>query len=99
MTERDAWTDTEHKYGALFRGGDVFCNGAVGVVMRGPLVLRHIMRQSGRAAGKVMTVTEAAGNVILALDNQPVHESVSTIHCCVVLHHTVKHCPITIAQS
>jgi hypothetical protein len=30
-----------------------------------------------RTAGDYMTVTEAAGNVIFALDNRPVHDSVS----------------------
>lgn len=76
VTEKDAWIDTENEYGALFCGTDVHCNGAVGVVMQGPLVMRHILLQSGRPAGRTMIVTEAADNVILALDNRPVHDSV-----------------------
>lgn len=77
VTEKEAWIDTENEYGALFCGPEVHCSGAVGVVMQGPLVMRHILLQSGRPAGRRMTVTEAAGNVILALENRPVHDSVS----------------------
>lgn len=79
VTEPDAWLDTEHRFGALFLGEEVLCQGAVGCIMQGPLQVKHMLLPGCRPAvdSPVMTVTEADGNVILALDGQPVHQSVS----------------------
>lgn len=42
VTERGAWVDTEHQYGALFCGTDVYCLGAVGCIMQGPLSMQQV---------------------------------------------------------
>lgn len=42
VTERSAWVDTEHQYGALFCGTSVYCLGAAGCLMLGPLTMRQV---------------------------------------------------------
>lgn len=77
VTEQDAWLETEHSFGALFLGGRVFCQGAVGCVMHGPLAVQQLLVPGCQpAAGKVMTVTQVAGNVIMSLDGRPIKDSV-----------------------
>ncbi|KAF6265844.1 hypothetical protein COO60DRAFT_765240 [Scenedesmus sp. NREL 46B-D3] len=81
VTERGAWVESEHDFGALFCGKDVHAGGAVGCLMRGPLAMQQVLVSGCRTGGDVMTVTEAAGNVIFALDDRPVHDSfVSLLH-------------------
>lgn len=80
VTEQDAWLETEHSFGALFLGGRVFCQGAVGCVMHGPLAVQQLLVPGCQpAAGKVMTVTQVAGNVIMSLDGRPVKDSVVSL--------------------
>eukprot|EP00879_Flechtneria_rotunda_P024344 GHRR01025803.1.p1 GENE.GHRR01025803.1~~GHRR01025803.1.p1 ORF type:complete len:181 (+),score=42.08 GHRR01025803.1:1067-1609(+) len=81
VTERNAWFDTEHSFGALFCGSSVHSLGAVGCVIKGPLAIRHLVVPGYRPAGKVMTVTESVQNVVYALDGEPIHEAfVSLMH-------------------
>jgi hypothetical protein len=79
VTEHDAWLDTESSWGALFLGGRVFCQGAIGCVMHGPLAVQHLLVQGCQPvpASRVMTVTAAAENYILSLDGAPAQEPVS----------------------
>ncbi|WIA11768.1 hypothetical protein OEZ85_011862 [Tetradesmus obliquus] len=79
VTERGAWVESEHDFGALFCNQDVYAGGAVGCIMRGPLSMQQVLVPGCRTAGAVMTVTEAAGNVIFALDDRPVHDSFVTL--------------------
>jgi hypothetical protein len=87
VTEHDAWLDTESSWGALFLGGRVFCQGAIGCVMHGPLAVQHMLVQGCQPApaSKVMTVTAAAENYILSLDGAPAQDPVSeswSVSCC-----------------
>jgi hypothetical protein len=42
VTERGAWVESEHDFGALFCGQEVFAGGAVGCIMRGPLSMQQV---------------------------------------------------------
>lgn len=42
VTERGAWVESEHDFGALFCNQDVYAGGAVGCIMRGPLSMQQV---------------------------------------------------------
>lgn len=86
VTQTDAWLETEHEFGALFLGNTVHCRGAVGCVMHGPLAVQHVLVPGFQpAGGKVMTVTQSAGNIIQSVDGRPLDENVSGGCCCTVV--------------
>jgi small ligand-binding sensory domain FIST len=83
VTEPGAWNDTESTHGAVWVGGggagcQVHVHGAVGCLLHSPLGVRHVLTPGCRpvTGGEVMTVTEAVGSTILALDGRPIHDSV-----------------------
>jgi hypothetical protein len=42
VTERGAWAESEHDFGALFCNQQVYAGGAVGCIMRGPLSMQQV---------------------------------------------------------
>jgi small ligand-binding sensory domain FIST len=57
--------------GVMCVGGAVHTSGAVGVALRGDVAVDVLVAQGCRPIGPVMEVTEAAGHVLLALDEAP----------------------------
>ncbi|WP_242900937.1 FIST signal transduction protein [Actinomadura terrae] len=63
----------------LFVGGDVYSDGAVGVVLGGPLAAATVVSQGARPIGPDMVVTRADENVLYELAGVPALEKLEQI--------------------
>lgn len=63
----------------LFWGDRVVTDGAVGVVLRGDVVVDAVVAQGCRPVGRPMTVTESADNLLFALDGEPALDVVGAL--------------------
>ena len=65
---------------ALFLDGAVYREGAIGVALSGNVVIDTVVAQGCRPIGRPMRVTEAQGNLLVKLDDQPALEALQATY-------------------
>ncbi|KAG2483443.1 hypothetical protein HYH03_017697 [Edaphochlamys debaryana] len=72
VTSPGAWGESESSFGAVFLNGRAYAQGAVGVVMQGPLKLDSLLTPGFRGAGPLLRATGVEGNTVWEVDGEPV---------------------------